>query len=281
MRFHLIGTPGIGDGIRRTMAPRGMTTTLLTALLLRANQVVDSAALATLLWPGVKPPSAAANLRQYASRVRTFLQRVSPRDGSRLRSTRGGYLLEVRRDELDIACFEDLTNLGRQALAAGDVHGARTHLQSAIGLWSGPMCQGATLGPELEMDVLYWEELRLTAHQMLVQTRLRLGEYPQAIAEIRPLLASNPLCEELWGMLMLAYYRSYRRGEALQVFRAAHRRFVQELGMEPTADLQRLHHAMLHGDCSLDGFAWLSPPALEYRSPALAEVGGAPSRAAV
>jgi DNA-binding SARP family transcriptional activator len=243
-----------------------MTTTLLSAMLLRANQVIDSAGLISLLWPGVKPPSADANLRQYVSRVRSFLNEASSRDAARLRSTGGGYLLELRRDELDITCFEDLTASGRLALTTGDLHGAHAYLDAAVSLWSGSMCQGATLGPELEMDILYWEELRLAAQQLLVRTRLHLGQYHQAIAEIRPLLASNPLCEDLWGMLMLAYYRSYRRGDARGVFRAAHRRFVTDLGIEPTADLQRLHQGILRGDSPLDGFTWLSPPILARAS---------------
>ncbi|MCX4402686.1 BTAD domain-containing putative transcriptional regulator [Streptomyces sp. NPDC059837] len=264
MQFRLIGPPGVDDGIRRTMAPKGMTTTLFVALLLRANQAVDSASLVTLLWPGTRPPSADANLRQYASRLRTYLQESASQDASRLRSARGGgYLLELDRDELDLTVFDDLTTLGREALESGDVHTAQSHLQAAVDLWKGPMCQGTVLAPELEVDVLYWDELRLSAQLMLLQTRLRLGEYHLAIAEIRPILASNPLCEELWGMLMLAFYRSHRRGEALEVFRTAHRRFVRDLGIEPTPDLKRLHQAILAGDCPLDGFSWLTPPVRE------------------
>ena len=105
--------------------------------------------------------------------------------------------------------------------------------------------------------MLHWEDLRLIARQMLVQARMELGENQEAIMELRQLLAVNPLREELWGMLMVALYRSYRRADALEAFRHGRRRIVQELGIEPTSQLQRLHQDILNENCSLDGFPWL------------------------
>ncbi|MFV2104387.1 AfsR/SARP family transcriptional regulator [Micromonospora sp. LOL_024] len=187
-----------------------------------------------------------------------MLNSCGPEEASRLRFTPGGYVLELERHELDLTLFEDLTNNGREVLDAGEVTLAREYLERAVGLWRGRICQGASIGPKLETELLYWEELHLASRRLLLQARLRLGEYHQAIAEIRMLLVSNPLCEDLWGMLMLAFYRSYRRADALKVFSVARRRFIQELGMEPTSDLQNLHHSILRGDCPLDGFSWLS-----------------------
>ncbi|MFI6226000.1 BTAD domain-containing putative transcriptional regulator [Micromonospora echinospora] len=255
--FRLTGTPGVANGAGRTAAPKGMTATLLSVLLLRANHVVESEVLIELLWRHSEPQSARANLRQYVSKLRRFLDGAAPQGGARLRSTSGGYLLEVHRSELDVTCFEDLAALGRRALENGEVAEARTHLEAAIELWSGPLCQGVQLAPELEIDVLSRQDLWLSTYRMLIRSRLQLGDYGQAVVESRRLLVSYPLSEDLWAMLMLAFYRSYRRSEALEAFRMARRRIVRELGIEPTAQLERLHQSILTGDCPREDLHWL------------------------
>jgi hypothetical protein len=51
---------------------------------------------------------------------------------------------------------------------------------------------------------------------------------------------------------MLALYRSGRQAEALEVYQAARRTLVEELGLEPSAGLQRLEKAILQQAHSLD-----------------------------
>src|SRR5205814_6289346 len=57
--------------------------------------------------------------------------------------------------------------------------------------------------------------------------------------------------ERLRGQLMLALYRSGRQAEALEAYRDARRALVDELGIEPTEQLQRLHNAILTQDTTL------------------------------
>ena len=51
---------------------------------------------------------------------------------------------------------------------------------------------------------------------------------------------------------MLALYRSGRQAEALEVYRDARQMLVEDAGVEPGAELQRLHEAILRQDPSLD-----------------------------
>ena len=51
---------------------------------------------------------------------------------------------------------------------------------------------------------------------------------------------------------MLALYRSGRQAEALETYRDARRLLVEDAGIEPGAELQRLHEAILRQDPSLD-----------------------------
>lgn len=248
MKFRLLGPTEI---LHRDqwMPPGGpLTRTLMSALLLRPNRTVDARWLLRVLWPDGEPASADANLRQYVAKVRQVLQRYSLDDVAQLRSATPGYRLEVARDELDLTLFQDLTTLGRQALAAQDLPAARSHLARAVGLWQGELCESLPPCAELFAEQGYWEELRLLASQSLVTAQLGLGEYGEATAELRRLTAEHPLREELSGMLMISLYRCHRRCDALEVFGRTRSVLVTELGIEPGPYLQGLHRAILADD---------------------------------
>ena len=51
---------------------------------------------------------------------------------------------------------------------------------------------------------------------------------------------------------MLALYRSERQSEALEAYRQARGALVEQIGVEPGAELQRLQEAILAHDPALD-----------------------------
>jgi hypothetical protein len=75
------------------------------------------------------------------------------------------------------------------------------------------------------------------------------------------LVAREPTRERLAGQLMLALYRSGRQADALAAYRAARSSLVEELGLEPGAELKRLEAAVLAHDPALD-----LPPGVILRS---------------
>ena len=64
-------------------------------------------------------------------------------------------------------------------------------------------------------------------------------------------MAEHPLRERLRALRMLALYRCGRQAEALEAFRDARARLVDELGIEPGAELQELERAILRHDPEL------------------------------
>jgi predicted ATPase len=87
------------------------------------------------------------------------------------------------------------------------------------------------------------------------------------IAELEALVAANPYRERLQGQLMLALYRSGRQAEALEAFRRARHALVEDLGLDPGRELQRLEAAILTQDPGLDLASAPAPPAPAPRPP--------------
>ncbi len=71
------------------------------------------------------------------------------------------------------------------------------------------------------------------------------------MSELEELVARHPLRERLRAQLMLALYRSGRQAEALELFRRTRETLVDELGIEPSPELQELERAILQHDPSL------------------------------
>jgi len=72
------------------------------------------------------------------------------------------------------------------------------------------------------------------------------------VAELEGLVREQPLRERLWAQLMLALYRSGRQADALLAYQRARSVLVEELGIDPGADLRRLQAAILAQDPGLD-----------------------------
>ena len=78
-----------------------------------------------------------------------------------------------------------------------------------------------------------------------------LGREAQVLGELERLAREYPYRERLQGQLMLALYRTGRQAEALAGYRAARAVLVDELGIEPSAELRQLHEAILAQDEAL------------------------------
>ena len=79
-----------------------------------------------------------------------------------------------------------------------------------------------------------------------------LASTPRLVGELEALVREHPLRERLVGQLMLALYRSGRQADALEAYRVARRGLVEELGLEPGRELQRLERAILTQDPALE-----------------------------
>jgi predicted ATPase/DNA-binding SARP family transcriptional activator len=205
---------------------------LLALLALHANEPVPVTRLVDELWPEDAPPSAVKIVQTYVARLRRSLGPES------LETLGPGYALRVEDGDIDAALFESLVRAGRP--------------EQALALWQGPPLSDVAFVPALRDEAARLEELRLRALEDRIQEQLDAGGHADVIAELRGLVAEHPYRERLCGQLMLALYRSGRQADALEAYREARHRLVEELGIEPGSELREVERRILTGDAELE-----------------------------
>ncbi|WP_245985129.1 AfsR/SARP family transcriptional regulator [Streptomyces tateyamensis] len=168
--------------------------------------------------------------------------------GARLRSTSLGYLLDTTGDELDVRLFEQAAARAREALLRADWSAVRHETGAAPGLWRGlPLAELPEL-PQAQTLRQHVQEARLQALEWRVQAEIRLGHAAGLVPELSVLVVEHPLREAFHGQLMLALERSGQRAEALAVYQRLRRALVDELGIEPGAEVRAIHQQVLRAD---------------------------------
>ena len=215
---------------------------LLALLALRAGEVVPTGRLVDELW-GDKPPKAAVgSLQNFVSELRKML-------GTEVLVTRSpGYLLDIPRDAVDVHRFERIV---REAGNEAPEQRAAS-LREALSLWRGPALVDVQLEDAMVAEAARLEEARVAAWEDRLEAELELGRQSQVIGELESLVAKHPLRERPVGLLMLALYRGGRQADALEAYRRSRGRLVEELGIDPSPELQRLEQAILRHDSELD-----------------------------
>ena len=216
--------------------------TLLALLVLEAGEPISPDRLIEAIWPEYDT-AAPARLQVYVSQLRKLLG-----DPGVVEMRSSGYALAVASEAVDAARFERLADEGREALAAGESELAAQTLRDALALWRGPALDDLAHEPFAQAAVRTLEDLRLGAREDRIEADLALGRHREVVTELEELVIEQPLRERLRGALMLALYRCGRQAEALEAYLAARRTLVDELGVEPHAELRDLHQAILRQD---------------------------------
>ncbi|GIH64885.1 AfsR/SARP family transcriptional regulator [Microbispora siamensis] len=257
LRFAVLG-PVLAwcDGVELDLGTP-LQRSILAMLLLREGHAVTPDEMIDGVWGEDAPPRALGALRTYVSRLRTVLEPDrSPRTPPRLLTSVGrGYALRLDPTRFDLAVFERECAAAEADRRTGRAGEAARRLRGALRLWSGEPLAGA-VGPYAEHQRDRLAERRMSAVETLMELDLELGRHAEIVSELVALAAEHPLRERLRAQLMLAYYRCGRQAEALSVFTETRQALVEELGIEPGAELTGLHRRILAADPSLA----LAPP---------------------
>lgn len=221
---------------------------LLTVLLMRADQVVSADSLIDSLWGEEPPATARTALQVQISKLRKLLAA----DPSARLETRGpGYVLRLDPERLDLRRFERHVEQGCAALARVEHERAREELQAALDLWRGEPLEGLDI-PDLAGELANLRESRTAALEARLEADLALGRHVEAIPDIDRLRAEDPMNERLAAMAAVALYRAGRQGDALETLSKLRLALSEELGIEPGVAIQELERRILGHDPGLD-----------------------------
>jgi YVTN family beta-propeller protein len=277
MNFRLLGDLEVLiDGQRLPLAGHKQRA-LLAVLLVHANQVVGPDRLIEDLWGDEPPARAAKSVQVHVWRLRKALVEAGGAEaGERLLTRASGYVLRVDQGELDVEELGRLVSEGTAALRDGQFERGGDLLREGVALWRGPPLAEFAYDSFAQQEVERVNELHAQAIQGRIDADLALGRHALLVGELEALVAEHPLAERLQAQLMLALYRSGRQADALDVYRQARRRLLDDLGLEPGEDLKRLQAAILSHDPNLDLAPPARPPAPSLE-PATAASGRAPA----
>ena len=249
-RFGVLGPLQVTDVDHRPLSLGGpRARELLALLLLNANRPLSSEYLVTAMWGESPSDGAATTLRTHVAAVRRVL--ASAGAGDALSTRAGGYMLTLDRADLDAEVFASLVDRGQEALGIGDPAHAAALLAEALALWRGDVL--SDLGPPDFADaaVARLGEVRVIAEETAMAAALDLGQHREVVGRLQEMVAAHPFHERLCGQLMLALYRSGRQVDALSVYAETKQRLDEELGLDPSPDLQALETAVLRQDPAL------------------------------
>ncbi|WP_394618461.1 BTAD domain-containing putative transcriptional regulator [Lentzea sp. JNUCC 0626] len=189
---------------------------LVARLALDPGRPVPATTLIDDLW-GEQPPADGANaLQSLVSRLR----KVCP-----VALEPGGYRLGVSAEDVDVFRFDRLR-------AAGQV-------DEALALWRGEALADVREAPFAGPVAARLEEARLAAEE-------DRGELD--VAALTALHEKHPLRERLAALLMRALCAQGRQSDALHVYAEVRGRLADELGVDPSQELQDVHLAALRGE---------------------------------
>ncbi|MET9258103.1 AfsR/SARP family transcriptional regulator [Streptomyces sp. NPDC048182] len=235
----------------------GKPRQILSLLALHPGRVIPVPMLMEEIWGTEPPQSALTTLQTYVLQLRrrlgTAMGPDAPGAAKEVLATRhGGYLLQIPQESVDVHTYERLVTEGRAAYEEGDDQTSADRFRTALDLWRGPALVDVRVGPILQIEVMRLEESRLGTVERRIDADLRLARHSELIAELAELTARHPQHEGLHSQAMVALYRSGRQASALAVYRRLRIRLIEELGVEPSPQVQRLHQAMLSVDPQLD-----------------------------
>jgi DNA-binding SARP family transcriptional activator len=250
LRYLILGPLEVRDGETEVALRGRQQRKLLAILLLHPGEAVSSDRLIDKLWQGSPPNTAAKALQGYVSSLRKQLGQET------VETIGGGYRLNVAAADVDAREFEELLAEARPLERSP----AAAKLREALAIWRGPALADFAYDDFAQHEIERLEELHRAGIERRINLELALGHHDDLVPELEALVHTHPLRERLRGFLMIALYRSGRQAEALDTYRDARTVLRDELGLEPSEELQALQRAILAHDSSLAAPPRVDPP---------------------
>jgi DNA-binding SARP family transcriptional activator len=262
--FRILGPLEVSDETGPVLLGGLKQRAVLAMLLLEAGRVVSTDRLVDALWGEQPPRTAVTSLQNFVSQLRKAL-------GPEILETKPpGYRVNLRPEQLDLDRFRSRLE-GARSTSPGERAAA---LREALGLWRGPPLADFAFEAWAQPHIAHLEESRLSTLEERVQADLDDARHSELVGELEVLVEEHPVRERLRGQYMLALYRSGRQAEALQAYQNGRAILVEQLGIEPSRELQQLHGSILRQDAGLQAPDAAPPAEDHFEQVLLALFGG-------
>ncbi|MFD6948868.1 hypothetical protein A6A08_03525 [Nocardiopsis sp. TSRI0078] len=221
---------------------------LFGLLLTHAGRTVTVDSVIEELWGDAAPATAVETVRTHVFHLRRQLSAALGRKAGKelLRTRSQGYQVTLVEDQCDLFLFDRLRRQGQTLLRAGRFEEAVDRFDQAIELWRGPLLDDVPKGSILEAERVRLENTRNRLCELRIEAMMKMGGHRDVVDELRDHVNSDPL-NEWWHLQLIdALHHCGRRGEALGAIRALRDLLRNELGLEPSAEVQRLQQRILN-----------------------------------
>ena len=207
---------------------------LLGLLALNHGRALQSASLATTLWPET---GSLDSLRQSL----TYLRSLLGQESARLQTSKGSVFLDLEGAEVDIVRFD-------AAVASGHVEA----LKQALVLYRGPLFQNwEEQHPKDQPWVVRAREMRRDerreALKKLALTSLAQGESREAASYLQQYVSVTPTEEWAWTQWMQTLAESGERVAAMNAYLKCQDLFHKRFQLTPPIEMTRLYQQIQQG----------------------------------
>jgi DNA-binding SARP family transcriptional activator len=265
-----------------TRLPGRQGRVVLAYLVAEHDRPVPSEELAEAVWGPAPPPTWRPALRGVVSKVREFLEALDLPAHDMLTSSSGCYQLTLPDDAtVDVELATGEAGLAERAFAAGDLEAALAAAGTARTLAGRPLLPGQE-GAWVERRRTAWHEVLVRALQVLVDANLATGHADLAVRPAMELVGLEPFRESAYLRLLRAHAAAGNRGEALRAYDCCRRLLADELGVDPSPELEAVYLELLRAapasPAALDASPELRMPPWSPGEGALVGRGGEQAR---
>lgn len=250
VRISVLGSTEVTVGDRIVSLGGPGARAVLARLLVASGHVVSTDLLIEDLWSGGPPPKALAALQVHVSNLRRLLEpaRAPRTPATVIVSAPPGYALRLPTEAVDAWYFDRLVTEG---LTAADRASRIEILSQALDRW-----KGIPYHEHLDADWARIESARLTqmyatALEARAHAYLEEGRVELAADQLDHHVAEHPGREFAVRLLASAQYRCGRQADALATLRRTREYLLDELGVDPSPELQQLERDILQQRPSL------------------------------
>ncbi len=226
---------------------------VLAILLVHANHRVSVDAVVDAVWGERASPGSASTLESHVWRLRRVLEpdRPAREPSTVLVNQAGGYRLFVAPEQVDSLRFAQLADEIADLMTTDQPDRALRRCDEATRLWRGRPYEPLSDEPWAAAAVARLEEQHRQIRQRRIDALLATAQAERALSDVEALVQETPYDERARGQQMLALYRCGRTEDALAAYLAARDALLDEVGIEPGAELQLLQQRILVNDPAL------------------------------